>query len=67
MRHRYLLSALLLTAVTAHAGVIINGTRLVYQGEKKESSIGISNPDDIDYLVQSGVDTGLKKPVKRHF
>lgn len=50
MRHRYLLSALLLTAVTAHAGVIINGTRLVYQGEKKESSIGISNPDDVDYL-----------------
>ena len=51
MRHSYLLSALLLTAVTAHAGVIINGTRLVYQGEKKESSIGISNPDDINYLV----------------
>jgi P pilus assembly chaperone PapD len=49
MRHGYLLSTLLLvtqalrlrhsylllTAVTAHAGVIINGTRLVYQGEKK--------------------------------
>ncbi|MEG5545487.1 molecular chaperone [Enterobacter asburiae] len=67
MRHRYLLSALLLTAVTAHAGVIINGTRLVYQGEKKESSIGISNPDDIDYLVQSGVDTGLKKGGKAPF
>ena len=67
MRHSYLLSALLLTAVTAHAGVIINGTRLVYQGEKKESSIGISNPDDIDYLVQSGVDTGLKKAGKAPF
>ncbi|MBE4892471.1 molecular chaperone [Enterobacter asburiae] len=67
MRHRYLLSALLLTAVTAHAGVIINGTRLVYQGEKKESSIGISNPDDIDYLVQSGVDTGLKRGGKAPF
>ncbi|HDC4530678.1 TPA: molecular chaperone [Enterobacter asburiae] len=67
MRHRYLLSALLLTAVTAHAGVIINGTRLVYQGEKKESSIGISNPDDINYLVQSGVDTGLKKGGKAPF
>ena len=45
MRHSYLLSALLLTTVTAHAGVIINGTRLVYQGEKKESSIGVSNPE----------------------
>ena len=67
MRHSYLLSALLLTAVTAHAGVIINGTRLVYQGEKKESSIGISNPDDINYLVQSWVDTGLKKGGKAPF
>ena len=67
MRHSYLLSALLLTAVTAHAGVIINGTRLVYQGEKKESSIGISNPDEINYLVQSWVDTGLKKGGKAPF
>ena len=67
MRHSYLLSALLLTAVTAHAGVIINGTRLVYQGEKKESSIGVSNPDDINYLVQSWVDTGLKKGGKAPF
>ena len=39
MRHGYLLSTLLLVAATAHAGVIINGTRLVYQGGKKESSI----------------------------
>ena len=67
MRHSYLLGALLLTAVTAHAGVIINGTRLVYQGEKKESSIGISNPDDINYLVQSWVDTGIKKSDKAPF
>lgn len=35
MRHGYLLSTLLLVAATAHAGVIINGTRLVYQGDKK--------------------------------
>ncbi|VFS16516.1 Pili assembly chaperone [Enterobacter cancerogenus] len=44
MRHGYLLSTLLLVAATAHAGVIINGTRLIYQGGKKESSIGISKP-----------------------
>ena len=31
MRHGYLLSTLLLVAATAHAGVIINGTRLVYE------------------------------------
>ena len=60
MRHGLLLSTLLLTAATAHAGVIINGTRLVYQGDKKESSIGLSNPDATDYLVQSWVDAGSK-------
>lgn len=53
MRHGYLLSTLFLVAATAHAGVIINGTRLVYQGDKKESSLGLSNPDSTDYLVQS--------------
>ncbi len=35
MRHGYLLSTLLLVAATAHAGVIINGTRLIYQGGKR--------------------------------
>ncbi|MDU3302958.1 MAG: fimbria/pilus periplasmic chaperone, partial [Enterobacter ludwigii] len=58
MRHGYLLSALLLVAATSHAGVVINGTRLVYQGDKKESSLGLSNPDATDYLVQSWVDSG---------
>ena len=67
MRHGYLLSTLLLVAASAQAGVVINGTRLVYQGEKKESSIGISNPDDINYLVQSWVDTGIKKSDKAPF
>ena len=67
MRSSYLLSTLLLATVTAHAGVIINGTRLVYQGEKKESSIGISNPDNINYLVQSWVDAGTKKTANTPF
>ncbi len=35
MRHGYLLSTLLLIAASAHAGVVINGTRLVYQGDKR--------------------------------
>jgi P pilus assembly chaperone PapD len=64
MRHGYLLSTLLLVAATAHAGVIINGTRLVYQGDKKESSLGLSNPDATDYLVQSWVDSGGKNLAK---
>ena len=67
MRHGYLLSTLLLVAATAHAGVIINGTRLVYHGDKKESSLGISNPDTTDYLVQSWVDSGGKNLAKAPF
>ncbi|QMI04637.1 molecular chaperone [Citrobacter sp. RHB25-C09] len=67
MRHGYLLSTLFLVAATAHAGVIINGTRLVYQGEKKESSLGIQNPDNTDYLVQSWVDTGSNNQAKAPF
>ena len=67
MRHGYLLSTLLLVAATAHAGVIINGTRLVYQGDKKESSLGLSNPDTTDYLVQSWVDSGGKNLAKAPF
>lgn len=67
MRHGYLLSTLFLVAATAHAGVIINGTRLVYQGEKKESSLGIQNPDSTDYLVQSWVDTGSNNQAKAPF
>ncbi|WP_436857012.1 fimbrial biogenesis chaperone [Citrobacter tructae] len=67
MRHGYLLSTLFLVAATAHAGVIINGTRLVYQGEKKESSLGIQNPDSTDYLVQSWVDTGSNNHAKAPF
>lgn len=67
MHHGYLLSTLLLVAATAHAGVIINGTRLVYQGDKKESSLGLSNPDATDYLVQSWVDSGGKNLAKAPF
>ncbi|HHA1389657.1 TPA: molecular chaperone [Enterobacter ludwigii] len=67
MRHGYLLSALSLVAATSHAGVVINGTRLVYQGDKKESSLGLSNPDATDYLVQSWVDSGGKNPAKAPF
>lgn len=67
MRHGLLLSTLFLVTATAHAGVIINGTRLVYQGEKKESSLGIQNPDNTDYLVQSWVDAGSKNQAKAPF
>lgn len=49
-------TTLFITINTAQAGVIIGGTRVVYQGEKKETSLNIKNPDKYSYLVQSWID-----------
>ncbi|WP_347115629.1 molecular chaperone [Leclercia sp. S52] len=57
MRKSVFIASLLLMTTAAHAGVIIEGTRLIYQGDKKEASLGISNPDNLDYLVQSWVES----------
>lgn len=53
-----LLAAFMSFAVSANAGVNINGTRLIYHGEKKEASINVrSGADDkYPYLIQSFVD-----------
>lgn len=56
MRKSLLLTSLFLMASAAHAGITIGGTRVVYPESKKESSIQVSNPDNIDYLVQSWVE-----------
>lgn len=49
-----LLATLFVTA--AHAGVVIGGTRVVYDGGKKESSLSVSNPDNVPYLIQSWIE-----------
>lgn len=41
----------------AQAGVVIGGTRVIYDGDKKESSIAVENPDSVPYLIQSWVET----------
>lgn len=46
-----------LYVVSAHAGVIVGGTRLVYDGNKRESAISVKNPDKTPYLIQSWVDS----------
>jgi P pilus assembly chaperone PapD len=51
-----LTAVLFVTASTAQAGVIIGGTRLIYDGAKKESSLSVNNPDKVPYLIQSWVD-----------
>lgn len=57
MRKSMLIASLMLMTTAAHAGVIIEGTRLIFQADKKEASLGISNPDNLDYLVQSWVES----------
>ncbi|MFZ3618627.1 molecular chaperone [Leclercia barmai] len=56
--HKTLLSSLLiLTGVsTAQAGIVIGGTRLVFDGSKKEASINVNNPDNSPYLIQSWIE-----------
>lgn len=50
--------ALLSACVSAaNAGVVIGGTRVIYDGNKKESSISVNNPDTTPYLIQSWVET----------
>ncbi|WBM72577.1 molecular chaperone [Buttiauxella sp. WJP83] len=41
----------------ANAGVIIGGTRVIYDGNKKEASISVNNPDSTAYLIQSWIET----------
>ncbi len=43
-------------ASSVHAGVNIGGTRVIYDGGKKEAALGISNPDNVPYLIQSWFD-----------
>lgn len=49
-----LLTLLLLLYITSvNAGVNIGGTRVIYDGGKKEAALSVSNPDNVPYLIQS--------------
>lgn len=41
----------------ANAGVVIGGTRVIFDGNKKEASINVNNPDPTPYLIQSWIET----------
>ncbi|EYD85352.1 gram-negative pili assembly chaperone, C-terminal domain protein [Escherichia coli 1-176-05_S3_C2] len=62
----FLATALLLSNSVAQAGVIVGGTRVIYNGDKKETSLHLKNPDKSSYLIQSWVDgdpqTNAKAP-----
>lgn len=54
--------ALLLTSSVAQAGIVIGGTRVIYNGDKKETSVAIRNPDKSSvWLVQSWVENNGKE------
>jgi P pilus assembly chaperone PapD len=55
--HKALLGGLLLTSLSASAGVIVGGTRVIYDGGKKEAALSVKNPDKTAYLIQSWVET----------
>lgn len=62
-----LLAGLLAGSEIAHAGVIVGGTRIIYDGDKKESSISLENPDAAPYLIQSWVENEAGKNDKSSF
>ncbi|MDK9366330.1 fimbrial biogenesis chaperone [Lelliottia wanjuensis] len=56
--HKTVLAGLLavLGSTAAHAGVVIGGTRVIYDGSKKEASLSVNNADNVPYLIQSWID-----------
>ncbi len=56
-----------LTLTSASAGVIIGGTRVIFDGAKKEASINITNPDNGPYLIQSWIDVQDEQSGKTPF
>lgn len=40
----------------AYAGIIVGGTRVIYDGSKREASLSVNNPDKIPYLIQTWTD-----------
>jgi P pilus assembly chaperone PapD len=55
------------TCFTANATVNISGTRLLYDGAKKEVSLSVHNPDSTPYLIQTAVDNLTNDPQKPPF
>lgn len=40
-----------------NAGIVVGGTRIVYDSNKREVSLSIRNPDEKPYLIQSWIDS----------
>ncbi|WP_380182961.1 molecular chaperone [Kalamiella sp. sgz302252] len=49
---------------SAHAGVIIGGSRMVYEGNEKEKAISVENPDAFSFLIQSWIEDATGNMIK---
>lgn len=52
-----LILSLIFSCVNSYAGVILGGTRIIYEEGKKEVSIAIENKGSVPYLIQSWVES----------
>lgn len=58
---------LLMATLECHASIVIGGTRLIFQGDKKEASLSVNNPDKVPYLIQSWIETESNTSAKGAF
>jgi P pilus assembly chaperone PapD len=58
---------LLFGVSSVYAGVNIGGTRVIYDGGKKEAALSVANPDNVPYLIQSWLDNPDKSTGKVPF
>ncbi|WP_334042411.1 molecular chaperone [Burkholderia ambifaria] len=52
------LAALLMCCASAHASVLLSGTRVVFRGADQEATVRLSNDGSTPVLVQTWIDTG---------
>lgn len=50
-----------LAPISAYSGVILSGTRVIFNGNTSEATISVTNPDKKSYLIQSWVSVDGKK------
>ncbi|WP_317179098.1 fimbria/pilus periplasmic chaperone [Lelliottia amnigena] len=52
------LSIGMVTSQSIYASIVMDGTRVIYQGDKKEVTISLTNKNQRPVLIQSWIDTG---------
>lgn len=63
----FLFSLMLISSLVHAGGVTVGGTRIIYDGEKKEASLNITSTDVNPYLIQSWVEPAQNSYQKSPF